>query len=504
MWIEMRIHDDEENLWFENMKGKVNGKGRRKMAFSCLLITAFVFIMLVVPLLYNPLGAIDTVEAGRYGNITPTDFELQLLDKINENRSDNGAEPLSLNTSLWWVARAHSQDMIDQDFFDHASSEDGPFNGASFGARVRNYAEYQSGRIGECIAWNSWGPDPEWCMSTWKDSSGHWNIIIDPDYNEIGLGIIQGNYNGWSSSAMYTADFGGYSLSVDLQVEDVDIEFSPSSPIIGDQVTITTTVHNLGDTDAYPVEVNFFDGDPDSGGVQLGETQEISHILIQGETVQVSVQWDTQGETPDHDIYVVVDNSDLISETNEANNKAFRSISLGGAPNPEITLSPGWNLVSFPYIVSDTSLKTVLSSIGGKYDKVQTYDPTDTQNSWKNYNSQKPEDLNQLSDLDNSLAFWIHVTDPSGADLAVEGTAPSSPQSIQLHAGWNLVSYPSETERSRNNALNNLDFGSDVLIIQYYDEQTDSMENMGVPDRMKSGKGYLIYASTGCEWVVNV
>jgi hypothetical protein len=341
-------------------------------------------------------------------------------------------------------------------------------------------------------------------MSAWKDSSGHWNIIIDPDYNEVGLGIIQGNYNGWSNSAMYTADFGGYSLSVDLQIEELDIEFSPSSPNQGDQVTITATVYNLGETDAYPVKVDYFDGDPDLGGMQLGETQVIPHILIQGESVQASVIWDTQGASSDHDIYVVVDSEELISETDETNNKAFRSISLGGVPNPEIFLSYGWNFVSFPYIVCDTDLETVLASIGGKYDKVQAYDPIDPDNSWMHYNSQKPAVMNDLAHIHNAMGFWIHITDPNGAGLVIEGTSPSSPQSIQLYSGWNLVGYPSETERLRNNALNNLDYGIEVDSVQYYDSQTNSFSEMKFNSKMMPGNGYWVHVTQDCEWTVNV
>jgi hypothetical protein len=339
-------------------------------------------------------------------------------------------------------------------------------------------------------------------MSTWKDSSGHWNIIIDPDYNEIGLGIIQGNYNGWSSSAMYTADFGGYPLSVDLQVQGMDIEFSPSSPSQGDQVTITADIHNLGATDAYPVNVEFFDGDPDLGGIQIGETQVIPHILIQGESTQASVIWDTSDASSDHDIYVVVDSEDLIGETDETNNKAFRPISIGGAPNPEISLSYGWNLVSFQYIVGDTSMETVLASIDGKYDKVQAYDPMDAEKPWIHYNSQKPDCLNDLIHLHNAMGFWIHITDPNGAGLVIEGASPSSSQSIQLHEGWNLVGYPSETERSRNNALNNLEYGNEIDAVQYYDPHTNSFSEMKVNSKMIPGNGYWIHATQDCEWSV--
>jgi hypothetical protein len=77
---------------------------RRQRHFSCLILATVLLIMLVAPMMYNSLDPIDNAEAGKYGNIIPTSYELQLLDKINENRSANGAGPLSLNTSLWWVA----------------------------------------------------------------------------------------------------------------------------------------------------------------------------------------------------------------------------------------------------------------------------------------------------------------------------------------------------------------------------------------------------------------
>jgi cysteinyl-tRNA synthetase len=483
------------------MKRIVKNNGRRSMAFSCLMFSALVLTMLMVPLMYNPLGAVDNAEAGKYGNITPTSFELQLLDKINENRSENGAGPLSLNTSLWWVARAHSQDMIDNDFFEHSSSQEGQFNGASFSQRVKSYAGYSGSRIGECIAWNSWGPDPEWCMATWKDSSGHWSIIIDPDYTEIGLGILQGEWDGWSNSGLYTADFGGNPLSVDLDIMEEDIEFNPQSPNLGDTVTITATIHNIGSTDAYPLSIKFFDGDPDSQGIQIGDTKDIPHILIQGESAQINVTWDTQGKSQDHDIYVILDSEDLISETDETNNKAFRFLSLE-TPNPPIVLSPGWNLVSFPYLVNDKSLATVLGSINGQYDRVQTFEASDALDSGKNYHSEKPSYLNDLKNLDNSMGFWIHITDPNGASLVVEGDVPNSTQSISLHAGWNLVGYPSEIQRSRYDALNNLDLLRDLDTIQFYNATEKTWQKITSNDSFVPGKGYWIHAKRDLIWTL--
>jgi uncharacterized protein YkwD len=471
-------------------------------------MATIIILMFLFSFFYAPQNIIQNAEAGKYGNIVPSTFELQLLDKINENRSDNGAGPLKLNTSMWWVARAHCQDMIDYDFFDHTSSQDGQFAGASFSERVRNYADYGSSYIGECIAWNSWRPDPEWCMDAWKNSPGHWNIIIDPQFTEIGLGIVQGEWDGWQSSALYTADFGRYTLSVDLMLSESDIDFDPQSPSQGDPVLITATIYNQGSTDSYPIQARFYDGDPDLGGVQIGANKQIPHILIHSESAQVNVTWDTTGGTGSHDIYIVVDYNDIISESDEGNNKAYKAIIINDtSPPPDppqnfsVSLHHGWNLVSFPYVVSDTSLDQVLDSINGDYDSVQYYNSSDVYDSWKHYSNQKPSYMNDLLDLDNGKGFLVHVVKTDGAELIIEGDAPSSPHSIHLNSGWNLVGYPSETAQLRDYALNNLVFGDEIDAIVGKDNVTKNLKDIEELDEMEPGKGYWIHATNDCEWI---
>jgi endoglucanase len=109
---------------------------------------------------------------------------------------------------------------------------------------------------------------------------------------------------------------------------------------------------------------------------------------------------------------------------------------------PSINLVEGWNLISFPYDVVDNGLQTVLSSIDGKYDSVQYYDSSDFADPWKHYHINKPGNLNDLNQLDNTMGFWIHITDPSGANLVVDGDIPSIPHDITLNVGWNLVGLP--------------------------------------------------------------
>lgn len=471
-------------------------------AITTLIITSILLFTFILP-----LGFLSPVNAGKYGDITPTAEELALLAKINENRTLNGVVPLKLNATLCWVARAHSQDMIDYDFFDHPSSVQGQFNGATFGERVRDYAEYENSYIGECIAYKPWGIDVESTMFSWKNSPEHWVIIIDPNFREIGMGLVEGEWDGFSDAGLHTVDFGGHPLSVDLTLNASDIGFNPSAPYEGEDVTLTATVHNEGLTDAHPVSAKFFDGDPDSGGTQIGSEQKIPHILIHGESTTASVLWDTTGKAGYHDIYVVVDYDDIISETNEGNNKAYKTIFVNGSTpptNPPIHLNFGWNLISFPYSVSDSNLDQVLESISGKYDAVQTYNSLDSYDSWKHHNILKPSPINDLQDLDNKMGFYIHITDSGGAELVIEGQIPSSPQSILLTKGWNLVGYPSETARLRDGALNNLDFGFEIDAILSQDNVTKAYMNIGEWDEMEPGKGYWVHATSDCEWIVNL
>jgi uncharacterized protein YkwD len=449
----------------------------------------------------SPFNVVDLVDAGKYGDITPTAYELQLLDKINENRTDSGVGPLSVNASLLWAARAHSQDMIDYDFFDHASSEEGQFNGATFKERVNNYAEYESGYVGECIAWKSWGIDVEWTMNSWKNSPSHWNIIIDPNFKEIGIGLLSGEWDGYSNAGLHTVDFGGHATSTDLSINEIDIGFQPTSPYEGEDVNISIVINNQGTTDAYPVKAEFYVGDPESGGTSIG-TASASHILIHGEDAMLNLMWNTAGYEGDHDIYVVVDPDNDITESDEGNNVVFKSISVN-VMNPPLSLNFGWNLISFPYEVSEKGVENVLDSISGKYDRVQAYDPIGTDSSWLNYNVFKPQKTNSLEDLDNKIGFWIHITDIGGASLEITGDSPSSPWSIDLKEGWNLVGYPSNTERQRGDALNNLYYGTDIEIIQWFDSMNGTYHNLDAGENMKPGIGYFIRANHDCEWIVN-
>jgi hypothetical protein len=112
-----------------------------------------------------------------------------------------------------------------------------------------------------------------------------------------------------------------------------------------------------------------------------------------------------------------------------------------------INLKPGWNMISVPLNQTETDLDWVFESIDGDYDAVRCYDTTDL---WKHNHTAKPTVLNDLEIINRFKGIWIHITNPLGTTLYVNGTAPDVGyiNQITLYKGWNLVGYPSLTERA--------------------------------------------------------
>jgi parallel beta-helix repeat protein len=165
-------------------------------------------------------------------------------------------------------------------------------------------------------------------------------------------------------------------------------------------------------------------------------------------------------------------------------------------------LFEGWNLISVPLIQLDTELGSVLHPIDDSYDSVQWYNGIDYSDCWKHNHTYKPHHLNDLKDINHTMGFWIHITEPGGVLFEYPGTQPTYNQSISLHPGWNMVGYPSYSIESRDMALNNIIFGTHIDAIWTYIASTQEWKEIGVVDSFEKGRGYWIHATQECVWEV--
>jgi parallel beta-helix repeat protein len=166
-----------------------------------------------------------------------------------------------------------------------------------------------------------------------------------------------------------------------------------------------------------------------------------------------------------------------------------------------IVLYEGWNLISIPLIQNYDSLESVLSSISGLYDAVQWFNITNINKPWTHNKIGKPFG-NDLFKLNEAMGFWIHIIQPGATILHYNGIQPLVNQTITLHQGWNLVGYPSLSNKNRTEALNNLTFGSDVDAIWTHNATTQTWKEITASDNFEVGRGYWMHSKVTKTWIV--
>ncbi len=96
----------------------------------------------------------------------------------------------------------------------------------------------------------------------------------------------------------------------------------------GSPARLEARIANNGDVPTtMPAAVRFYDGDPDGGGVPIGETQYIPPLDGGVGLAIVSVPW-TPAEARTYDLYVRVDPLNGIVETNEGDNTLLASVTV--------------------------------------------------------------------------------------------------------------------------------------------------------------------------------
>lgn len=121
----------------------------------------------------------------------------------------------------------------------------------------------------------------------------------------------------------------------DLTLSATDISFNPPTPLQGQPFIVQAVVHNTGRQAASNIVVRFYDGNPDTGGAQIGVDQTIG-ALAEGATASVQVNHAIEAFGP-HSIYVRLDPANAIAESREDNNQATNSVTI--APLPDLSIA---------------------------------------------------------------------------------------------------------------------------------------------------------------------
>jgi murein tripeptide amidase MpaA len=333
---------------------------------------------------------------------------------------------------------------------------------------------------------------PEFSLK-WVDSANltfYHKYKTESNYDYCTVDVFNGDT--WTTLTSYDgtgpSSFEQVSLSLDdfVGMEDVRVRFRLTSDTY------------LVDDGWYIDDVEVVAEIPSETTVYGPVINQTAGLLAQDDIFQLG--WDYT--FVDTGMYKVYTTTLLDTDENNYNNQSVVKIEILPLDWSNIPLDFGWNLISLPLLQKDITLDAVLDSIAGDYDAIQWYNVSDLQDPWKHHQIYKAANLNDLYFIDHTMGFWIHINKPGGTTLNTTGWQLSSPESVPLHIGWNLVGYPSMTSHNRTNGLNGLDFGTDVDCIQWYDTSTQTWHFLDQDDNFVPGRGYWIHSKVETDWTV--
>lgn len=249
-----------------------------------------------------------------------SEVELLMLQLINEERTSRGLDPLTINNDLNTSSEDHSQWMLDTDIFSHTG-----VGGSSSNDRIdaSDYALDGSWRTAENIGWQSERgaegitDDVADIHESLMNSPGHRANILDPDLEDIGIGIETGDFQGFEG-VMVTQNFGRTdAVSETPQQDSAPIVTSETDdpaevPIDADDTaddgpSVTTGTTSSGGTvaatsgpDGVNVEV---DGTATNGDEAVTETASVGSLEAAAP--------DENGASPTFDVTALFDSFDF-------------------------------------------------------------------------------------------------------------------------------------------------------------------------------------------------
>ena len=119
-----------------------------------------------------------------------TEMERQVFEWTNQERAKVNAPPLTWDNRLAIAARLHSDEMAKQKSLNHQLPGEAKFTerlslqGARFSAAAENVG---------------FGDDAETLQSGWMHSPGHRTNLLNPVYNQMGVGIVRSGDQLWAT-----------------------------------------------------------------------------------------------------------------------------------------------------------------------------------------------------------------------------------------------------------------------------------------------------------------
>jgi len=161
-------------------------------------------------------------------------------------------------------------------------------------------------------------------------------------------------------------------------------------------------------------------------------------------------------------------------------------LNAGSIEGQLVLMNPGWNLISFRLDPPVPTVRQVLDSVDGRYDRVLGETGA--------YAPSIPDVYNTLKELHPGLGYYVRVTGTTAATALIEGLTAPVTTPISLHPGWNWIGYLPEVTLPITQALQSID-GQYQRVLSLDKTFDPALPGYSTLRFMEPGKGYLIYAN---------
>ena len=124
--------------------------------------------------------------------------ERQIATLTNIEREQRGIAPLLWDSDLRGIARSHSQDMADSDYFAHRNKMGDRATERGMKAGYTCLKGTSIG-LGENLYFATGHLAPEETVQGWMDSPGHRKNMLNRSYDRVGIGINEGESSVYGS-----------------------------------------------------------------------------------------------------------------------------------------------------------------------------------------------------------------------------------------------------------------------------------------------------------------
>ncbi len=137
------------------------------------------------PRIVQPKNAEAKAEVKAAAYVKVSSVQHTVFDLINQKRAEVGLKPLVWSDDLEKIARGHSENMAEYDFFSHRD-----LNGKAVSDRADSAGLSKWRSIGENIAFNRGYADPiAKAVDLWLNSPSHKNNLLSATWKESAVGV---------------------------------------------------------------------------------------------------------------------------------------------------------------------------------------------------------------------------------------------------------------------------------------------------------------------------